>query len=302
MIAPTIFSQPMFQRVLICTDFSDGLQRLTHFVPSLAAGGINQIVFLHVLQVPEDRIPRADVEKAEQIRSRFSAAFNQVPQGVEVKVEVTWGRPVEQIVQASKTYQSDLIIMGMPTRNLLDERLFGSTTMQFCQRRLAPTLTLRPQLISTYTAEELNLRCRHLLRYLLLPYDGSEPSDYLVQQIKLYAQRQTKGTFQQCLVCWIIDDVNRAQELESLELKQAKEKLEAVKAELESTGITVQTQVRLGNPVTQLLAAAQEHDISAIASSSGTLGSPLGWSVGSFTADVLRRSWHPVLYIPPKYS
>jgi nucleotide-binding universal stress UspA family protein len=290
----------MFQRVLICTDFSDGLQRLTNFVPSLAAGGINQIVFLHTLQVPEDRIPRADVEKVEQTRDRFSAAFSQVPQGVEVKVEVGWGRPVEQIAQISKTYRSDLIIMGMPSRNLLDERLFGSTTMQLCQRQLAPTLTLRPQLISTYTAEELDLRCRHLLRYLLLPYDGSGPSNYLVQQIKHYAQRQPSGTLKQCLLCWIIDDVNRAQELGNLELKRAKEKLDAVKADLEQTGLVVQTQVRSGNPVIQLLAAAQENDISAIASSSGTLGNPLGWSVGSFTADILRRSWHPVLYIPPK--
>lgn len=30
----------MFEKILICTDFADGLHRLTHFVTGLAAGGI----------------------------------------------------------------------------------------------------------------------------------------------------------------------------------------------------------------------------------------------------------------------
>jgi nucleotide-binding universal stress UspA family protein len=290
----------MFQSVLICTDFLDGLQRLVNFVPSLAAGGMNKIVFLHTIQVSDEReIPRADVEKVARIRDRLAPALRHIPSGVEVKIEVLWGRPIEQIVQASKTYQSDLIILGMPSRNLIDEKLFGSSTMEICQRRLAPILTLRPQLISTYTSEELELRCRHLFRYLLLPYDGSGTANYLVQQVKQYAQKQSNSSLQQCLLCWVVDEVNRAQELGDLELKQAREKLEVVKADLESAGVVVHTQVRPGNPVVQLLAAAQENDISAIAISSGTLGSPLGWSVGSSTADILRRSWHPVLYIPP---
>ena len=35
----------MFKRVLICTDFSDSLQRLADFVPDLAQGCMNHIVF-----------------------------------------------------------------------------------------------------------------------------------------------------------------------------------------------------------------------------------------------------------------
>ncbi|HEY9622023.1 MAG TPA: universal stress protein [Crinalium sp.] len=291
----------MFQRALICTDFSDGLQRLANFVPSLAASGMKQIVFLHTLPLSEEReVPRPNAEKVEKARDRLSAALSQVPDGIDVKIEVNWGRPIEQILQVSKTYQSELIILGMPSRNLLDEKLFGSTTMELCQRRPAPTLALRPQLISTYTAEELELRCRHLFRYLLIPYDGSETSQYLIQQIKHIAQNQAESSFDQCLLCWVVDDVSRSQELEDFNLKQAQEKLEQVKADLESVGLTVKAQARLGNPVVQMLMAAQEHDISAIATSSASLGKPRGWSVGSFTADILRRSWHPVLYFPPE--
>ena len=35
----------MFESCLICTEFSDGLERLAQFVPSLAKGGLKKIVF-----------------------------------------------------------------------------------------------------------------------------------------------------------------------------------------------------------------------------------------------------------------
>ena len=65
----------MFQRLLICTDFSDNLHRLAKFVPSLAAGGMQKIVFLHVAAFWEEgEIPREDTEKVAQARDRLSVA------------------------------------------------------------------------------------------------------------------------------------------------------------------------------------------------------------------------------------
>jgi nucleotide-binding universal stress UspA family protein len=289
----------MFQRALICTDFSDGLQRLVNLVPSLVAGGLQQIVFLHVLSLTnEGEIPREDPQKTEEARDRLAPALSHVPEGVEVKIEVAWGKPTDQILRMSKAYTSDLIILGMSSHNLLTEKLFGSTTMDLCQRRIAAIFSLRPQMVSTYTYEELELRCQHLFRYLLLPYDGSETSQSLVSHVKQYAQKQSVKSLARCLLCWVVDEVNRSKELETLELQQAHDRLATAKAELEGVGLQVETQLRVGNPVTQVLMAAQEHDISAIAVSSGTLGKPLGWSVTSVTAEILRRSWHPVLYVP----
>ena len=40
----------MFERVLICTDLKDGLQRLAHYIDALAAGGMKQIVFSTLLR------------------------------------------------------------------------------------------------------------------------------------------------------------------------------------------------------------------------------------------------------------
>ena len=172
----------MFQRCLICTDFSDGLYRLVEFVPSLAAGGIQQIVVLHSVPLwQEGEIPRVDEEAIASARDRFQSSLKDVPEGVEVHIEVPSGRPIDNILKAAKKYESDVILTGMPIQSLLQEKLFGSTVAELARTCTTPLLIVRPQLMATYTREELELRCQHLSRYLLLPYDGSNSAKYLVQ-------------------------------------------------------------------------------------------------------------------------
>lgn len=199
----------MFQSALICTDLTDGLARLVNFVPSLAASGLQRLVFLHVVPFSQEReIPRVDEAKIQIARDRLAPALANHP-GIEVKVEILNGKPGDQIIAASKTHHPDVIILGMPNRSRINEQLFGSTTIGICQRQTAPILTVRPQLISTYTSEELDLRCQHLFRYFLIPYDGSESADYLVEQIKSYAQRQSGQFLAGCLLAWVIDEGGR---------------------------------------------------------------------------------------------
>ena len=51
----------MFQRALICTDFTDGMYRLAQFVPALAAGGLKSFMFFHNVPMETEReIPRVD--------------------------------------------------------------------------------------------------------------------------------------------------------------------------------------------------------------------------------------------------
>lgn len=292
----------MFQRLLICTDLTDGLQRLVRFVPSLAAGGVKQVVFLHVIPVGEGvGIPRPDAEKVAQAQAKLAPALQQNTTDIEVKVEIQTGRAIDAILRTAKTYESGVILMGTQSRDLLTEKLFGSTTAGIAQRCPIPLLTLRPQMIATYTAEELDLRCRHLFRDLLLPYDDSEPARYAVEKIQQLAAKQTDGSIKTCHVCWVIGSGGRF-ELSTQEEQDVVEKtLEPVRDRLQAVGLTVNLCVRRGNPITEVLQAAQTLDISAIALSSNNLNPMLG-SVSSFAAELLRRSWHPVLFFPPHRS
>jgi nucleotide-binding universal stress UspA family protein len=291
----------MFRRLLICTDFSDGLHRLVHFVPSLAGAGIQQIIFLHSVPLWESgEIPRIDTDRIESARQKLSVALEQVPPGVDVQITVESGHPIDLIDQAAQDFQVDLILLGIPNRNLLVEKLFGSTAIGLCQRTTVPIMTLRPQLISIYTSEELDLRCRHLFRNLLIAYDDSEAAQYLVKQIKHIAQNRPPHSLERCHLCWVVEDVGRRGVPREYQVKQAEARLAQVKADLESVNLLVEAEVRQGNPLLEVLDAAQMSDVSAIALSSETPNKLVDWSVPSFTNEVLRRSWHPVIYFPPE--
>ncbi|MEO1210122.1 MAG: universal stress protein [Cyanobacteria bacterium J06638_20] len=286
----------MFQSALICTDFTDGLYRLVRFIPQLAESGLKTLVFLHVAPFAEGAVPRPNEEKVQAARDRLSAALDHVPDGVEVKIEVKSGTPSVQIAEVLRKQPVDLVILGTPGRSLLSEKLFGSTMINVCQRLTVPLMILRPHLISTYTNAELALRCQNLFRYLLVPYDDSESAQYTLERIK--AAAQAGYPLDQCLLCWVVDEVRRNAQLRQYEEEKAAEVLAQRQQELEQLGINVQTEVRVGNALTEVLELAVDVDISAIASASGNVGKLIELSVPSLTGELLRKSWHPVIYFP----
>ena len=293
----------MFQRVLICTDFEDGLHRLVDFVPNLALSGLSHITFLHTTTLLTDReIPRPDSEREEQAREKLSAALVDCPESVEVKIDVQSGRPVDHVIKAIKTHQPDLLLLGTESRSQLTEKLFGSTTVELCKRLTIPVMILRPQLISTYTVEELKLRCQHLFRYFLIPYDDSKSAKALVEMIKAGAVGRPDNSLKQGLLMRVVDKVTRRslRDVTQYQVEEAEKSLAAVKADLTPLGIEVETLVKQGDGITEILDAAMNYDISCITISSNSFGKLAEWSSPSFAGQILRRSWHPVIYFPMK--
>lgn len=287
----------MFKRALICTDFSDSLQRLADFVPDLAKGGMTHLVFFHNVPLMTSReIPCVDEEQVAEAKAALSVAESAVPDGTEVHIEVASGRPAENIVRAVQKYQPDIIFSGMPTRSTLNERLFGSTTMELAEKVEVPILILRPQLVSTYRESELSERCQNMFNYLLLPYDDSSSAKKLVGEIKTRIEADPNCALETSLLSWVIDDGGRVSSSDLVE--EAERTLEAVKAELSDLGTEVQTEVRVGNPLEEILKSGEVHDISAIAVCTGKSKGLLKLTVPSFTSAILRASWHPIIHFP----
>jgi nucleotide-binding universal stress UspA family protein len=290
----------MFHRLLIATDFSDGLQRLVQFIPDLAQAGLQQVTFLHCVPVQDDRsIPHVDETKLAEARQQLAPALADRPDPIMVNVEVTSGRPSEAIVKAIARYDIDLLMLGMSAKSLLDEKLFGSTTCELAQLVSIPLLILRPQLVSAYTAEELSLRCQHLFRYLLIPYDGSESGQQLVAFIQQQAANRPAHSLEACLLCWVAEPPGRSQRSFQTHLNDKQAALKKIQADLQQLDLTVEYQVRTGNAIAEINQVALELDISAIAVSSRHFGRLWELSVPSFAGEIIRRSWHPVLFIPP---
>ena len=291
----------MFHRFLICTDLADGMQRLVSFVPSLAAGGARELTFLHSVPLWEEgEVPREDTDKLEAARDFLSKAKHAVPDGVTVNTVVQSGKPIDTICNAVEKYQPDLILLGAERRTLLQEKLFGSTTISLVQRISTPLMILRPNMLSAYTHEELDLRCRHLFRYLLIPYNGGERSDETIRQFKRYAENRPADSVHSLMLCWVVDDSGRKGLSKNKLLAQARETLPGLKADLEKLDLQVDFTIRQGNPVVETLEAAEAIDVSAIAVSAARLGGLLELSSHSLTGDIVRRSFYPVIFLPYK--
>lgn len=290
----------MFQHGLICTDFNDGLQRFIRFIPDLAKSGLKRIVFLHTVSVWEDeRVTSIDEKRITAAKQYFDSVTDSLPEGIEVKVEVTTSRYLDKILQLVKTYDIDVIFLGTPVRSSLEATFWGSHTLELAKATDIPLMILRPQLISTYTREELSLRCQHLWRYLLIPYEDSPAGNYLITKLKEYARNRPEGSWQECLLLWVVDDGGRQVEVTQYRLEAARQKLTEVKKELESLNLTVHTTVRQGHPVHEMLRVAQEYDVAAIAISNYR-GNLLEWMVESTAETLLTKSWFPILFCSPQ--
>jgi nucleotide-binding universal stress UspA family protein len=291
----------MFQSCLICTDFTDGLHRFIDCIPDLAQCGLKKIIFFHSVPLWEEgEVPRIDEAKVALAKEKLGKALENIPAGVEVKTEVLSGKPLDTIPRVLKNNDIDVIITGTPIRSLLKENFFGSTSVGLAKITTQPLNIIRPELITTYTREELALRSQHLWRYLLIPYNDSETARYLIEQIKQYAKNRPDNSLQQCMLITVVDDSGRKSMFAKQRMEEAETKLQAVKAELEALGLEVNTLVKQGNPLQETLAAALDFDISAIAIATDYRNSLLQWTVRSYANDVMRSSWFPVLLFSPK--
>ncbi len=289
----------MFQRALICTDFTDGIYRLAQFVPSLAAGGFKSLVFVHCVSLESGpEIPRQDSAKLEPARQRLQELLREAPDDIEVTVEVQLGRASDCILRLAKQHQVDVIFLGSPTRTLLEEKLFGSTTAALAERTGVPMIILRPQLVSTYTTAELELRCAYLFRYLLIPYDGTQGGKKIIQKIQHQVKINPNSVLERVRLLWVIDDRMRRELRGDRPVEQARQELDKLQAELAELNLVVNTTVVEGNPLEEIMKTAETHDISAIAACSRNIEGIFRWSSPSLTREILRGSWHPVLFFP----
>lgn len=290
----------MFKRILIPTNLADGLPRLVNFIPELAANGLDKVIFLHSCHIEDDleRIRQREKQLA-RARELLTVDQSQLPPGLTTDVIIDTRRPVDVISEAISQHQIDLVLMSRPARSLLDEKIFGSTTIDLIQRCKVPVMIARPHLFWVMTSEELALRCQHLLRHVMIPYDHSPSAQHLLQQIKTLAQEAPPHPLAACTLVWVINNSGQQDLSVNQKTKEVEAILAGVEKELAGLGLRVKSLIKVGTPVTEVESVAHDLDIHAIGLSSGAVGKIWELSIPSFAGEILRRSVYPVIYFPP---
>ncbi|MFM2428980.1 MAG: hypothetical protein RLZZ511_193 [Cyanobacteriota bacterium] len=286
----------MFQRLLICTDLNDGLQQLGRSIASFAAIGVQHITFLSSKPIEETKgVPRLEASEIAKVKA---AVQHWLPETlpIAVDIEVQMGRATDVILAVAAQSQADLIVLGTASKTNLNEKLFGSTTIDLAKKTTIPLLIFRPQLLDVMTREELDLRCGELFQRLLIPYNGSPAAQHIVDRV--VALNQPQGTVGRATLCWVNADRNWLSLPETEQAAQIEQQLTPAETKLQAAQITSDRAVHQGSALQGILATAREADITAIAIASNSLGTLLEWTTPSLTGDLIRQSWYPLLFFP----
>jgi nucleotide-binding universal stress UspA family protein len=146
-------SQLPFKRLLCPIDFSDASNAAATTAFAVAAEAEAKILFVHVLEGPEEDEAREsrsfNVPEYRRLREQEAGAqlAALIPADArrwcEPAGRLAHGKPYREILRIAEEESIDLIVMGVHGRNPIDLALFGSTTNHVVRRARCPVLTLR---------------------------------------------------------------------------------------------------------------------------------------------------------------
>jgi nucleotide-binding universal stress UspA family protein len=125
------------RRILWCTDFAENSPRALEFALSLAFEYGAELTLLHVLERGGD---------AGQERHALKLLEDLIPDEARTWATavplVETGEPYQRIIEHANQAQTDLIVMGVRGRNIVNLAIFGSTTLRVIQLGPCPVLTV----------------------------------------------------------------------------------------------------------------------------------------------------------------
>jgi len=142
-------AKPPFKSVLCPVDFSEPSLHALRMAITLAEEGDARLTLLHVLgasaahnsfaMTSEHRCvrERAAREGLERLLPATARTF------CSPTIKVTWGAPYRSIVDVASSEATDVIVMGVRPRGILDRVFAGFNTSQVIRHATCPVLTIR---------------------------------------------------------------------------------------------------------------------------------------------------------------
>ncbi len=132
------------QHILFCTDFSDTAERAFSYVEKLVESGTERVTLLHVqdqtriekhLKDHLDEFNQIDRERLERLEASLKQRGN-----VDVRIELPYGRPIQEILRYTNQGNENLIVMGSQGRGFISEVFLGNVSHQVVRGAPVPVL------------------------------------------------------------------------------------------------------------------------------------------------------------------
>jgi nucleotide-binding universal stress UspA family protein len=145
-----------FERILCAIDFSECSMAALRYASSIAEEARAQLLAVHVVELappaydplvgPPIDLPgyRQACETASRERLRNVIPIS-LRKATGLEEMVVSGKPHHEILRIAEQWRSDLIVLGVHGRTVVDRVLFGSTVEPVVRRALCPVLTVRAE-------------------------------------------------------------------------------------------------------------------------------------------------------------
>ena len=252
----------MFVKTLLPTDFSPDATAAVSCIGQVP--GIVEVVLLHVLVLPveegtpgrEQSLEEARIGEARRRLGEQQEALASIGIRARTRVEVIRrGTMAPAILKAAEEEKVSAIAMGARGLSPLRRYLLGSVSSAVLQDARCHVLLFRHLPVTDGGADPRF--CRLVLSRILCPVDFSKPSYELMDAVK-----EQPGSGSVVLVHVVPRGVTLPGQGGGMERVQAS--LRDLAARLDGTRKGVQAIVRTGDPVREILSAAEEADASLI--------------------------------------
>ena len=226
---------------------------------------------------------------------------------VEVKPVTREGYPPEEIIQGIREYGADLVVMATHGYSGLRGWVMGSVADKVTRKSAVPVFLVRAGAPPTLSYQNL------LALPILVPLDGTKSSEAVLPHV-VALTLQGKGEKMSVRLLRIVEPVwdttdfpeaGIAVSAESLHQARERQRVDAqdyisrIERQLETEGINVNSEVRLGQAAHEILASAREHPTGLIVMAACGLSGTCDWDLGGNANKVLNASKNPMLIVRP---
>jgi len=285
----------VFRKVLLPTDFSEYSWKTMECGLELAAIGVEEVILLHVVEIPAEiltRVGLVDSETIETMEDRITESMmDELRQrakmfedrGFSTKevVVVSEGKASDAILETAEKENVDLILIGSRGAGWLTKKLLGSVSDEVLVRSKKPVLLAKFKVTEKNGEYYCEMSFSRLFERIVYACDLSSMCLDVVERVRSLALR-TKGE----VVALYVEEAGEGPE--------AREGMKVLEKALE--GLRFKTMILAGSPGREILRVSNEENASLIVlSSSGKGGSIFGGTVDA----VVRRAEVPVLVMKP---
>jgi len=285
------------KKMLFASRFQDLTFDALEALLDLRAVGLDHVVFLYVVERDKVAMYRGlGYQKSEEVKLKEVANIHFIEwaeqlfeQGMEVGVHIVVGTLVQQVVRAAGMEEVDLIVIGRPTRSLLEQLLSGADISALIRRTRIPILV-----------------------YKQLPLEVAEKGHPFTRPLLATDWGSAAGKAQAYLMGLkgIVEEINvihvgREKDLDSLSAmkvqqyrKTQREKLQAICDAFEAAGIQARPHLYVGDAYEKIESAAREWRASMIVTGCSGKGSWQERIIGSIPRLLAEKSDVSTLIIP----